>query len=280
VSKALALISFVFLLCVPAKAQTPQQPIRVKCGGSAYTDSKGQAWATDYDFSGGMVSQMKGPVSGTSDPALFQGGRMPDDTKPLVYTFAVPNGAYHVNFYFTELNTADDFVGGRVFNVKTQGSVVFQNLDIFKTVGAGAALIKGADIAVTNGQISIELDNVPGHDRGKVTALEITSNGVSPQLTLNFVHPDGTPVVGTLNYTMATSQVKLGGNTPLTNGQATCVLFAAPQIMGLVGQIQLTLSLTDNTGNTLWQIGMTMDPTSINFGSVQSSSLNVVVQKM
>jgi hypothetical protein len=265
---------------VPAKAQTTQQPIRVKCGGSAYTDSKGQAWATDYDFSGGLVSKTTGSVAGTSDPALFQGGRMPDDTSPLVYTFPVSNGSYHVNFYFAELNTANDFAGGRVFNVKTQGNTIFQNLDIFATAGANTALIKGADIAVTNGHVAIELDNVPGHDRGKVTALEILPNGASPQLTLTFVHPDGTPVVGTLNYTMATSQVKLGGNTPLTNGQATCVLFAAPQIMGLVGQIQLNLSLTDNAGHTLWQIGMTMDPTSVNFGSVQSSSLNVVVQKI
>ncbi len=277
--KALALVSFLILSSLPAKAQT-QQPIRVKCGGSAYTDSKGQAWATDYDFSGGMVSQLTGPVSGTADPALFQHGRMPNDTSPLVYSFPVANGAYHANLYFTELNSGDDFVGGRVFNVKLQGMVVIQNLDIFATVGAGAALIKGVDFAVTNGQATIEIDNVPGHDRGKVTAIEITSNGVSPQLTMTFVHPDGTPVVGTLNYTMATSQVKLGGNTPLTNGQATCVLFAAPQIMGLVGQIQLTLSLTDSAGNTLWQIGMTMDPTSVNFGSVQSTSLNVIVQKM
>jgi hypothetical protein len=280
VRKALALISFVFFLCLPVKAQTQQQPIRVKCGGSAYTDSKGQAWATDFDFSGGLVSVTRGSVSGTADPTLFQGGRMPDDTRPLVYTFAVANGSYHVNLYFAELNSANDFVGGRVFNVKAQGNVVFQNLDIFKTVGASVALIKGADVAVTNSQISIELDNVAGHDRGKVTAIEITPNGRSPQLILNFVHPDGTPVIGTLNYTMATSQVKLGGNTPLTNGQATCVLFAAPEIMGLVGQIQLTLSLTDNTGHTLWQIAMSMDPTSVNFGSVQSSSLNVVVQKM
>jgi Malectin domain len=279
VRKALALVSFLILSSPPAKAQT-QQPIRVKCGGAAYTDSKGQAWATDYDFSGGMVSEMTGPVSGTADPALFQHGRMPNDTSPLVYSFPVANGAYHANLYFTELNTADDFVGGRVFNVKLQGMVVIQNLDIFATVGAGAALIKGVDFAVTNGQATVEVDNIPGHDRGKVTAIEITSNGASPQLTMTFVHPDGTPVVGTLNYTMTTSQVKLGGNTPLTNGQATCVLFAAPQIMGLVGQIQLTLSLTDNTGNTLWQIGMTMDPTSVNFGSVQSTSLNVIVQKM
>jgi Malectin domain len=280
VRKVLALISIGFLWCVPAKAQTTQQPIRVKCGGSAYTDSKGQAWATDYDFSGGLVSKTTGSVAGTSDPALFQGGRMPDDTSPLVYTFPVSNGSYHVNFYFAELNSANDFAGGRVFNVKTQGNTIFQNLDIFAAAGANAALIKSADIAVTNGHVAIELDNIPGHDRGKVTALEILPNGASPQLTLTFVHPDGTPVVGTLHYTMATSQVKLGGNTPLTNGQATCVLFAAPQIMGLVGQIQLNLSLTDNAGHTLWQIGMTMDPTSVNFGSVQSSSLNVVVQKI
>lgn len=278
VRKALALISFILVMCVPVMAQTQQQPIRLKCGGSAYTDSKGQAWATDFDFSGGMVSQTTGPVSGTSDPALFQGGRMPD-TSPLVYTFAVANGSYHVNFYFAELNRSDEFVGGREFNVKTQGNVVFQALDVFHTVGANAALIKGADIAVTNGQIMVELDNIAGHDRGKVTAIEITQNTGAPQLTLNFVYPDGTPVAGTLNYTVATATTKLGGNAPLTNGQATCVLFAAPQIMGLVGQIQLTLSLTDTRKNTLWQINMTMDPTSVNFGSVQSSSLNVVVQK-
>jgi hypothetical protein len=279
VRKALALTLFLFLLSLPVKAQTQQQSIRVKCGGSAYTDTKGQAWATDYDFSGGMVSQTTGAVSGTSDPALYQGGRMPDNTNPLVYTFTVANGAYHVNLYFTELNTSDDFVGGRVFNVKTQGNVVLQNLDVFKTVGAGAALIKGVDIAVTNGQVQIEVDNIAGHDRGKVTAIEITQNSASPQLKLNFVYPDGTPVAGTLNYTMATSALKLGGNTPLTNGEATCVLFSNPSAMGLSGQITLTLSLTDSTGKTLWQIGMTMDPTSVNFGAVQSSTLNVVVQK-
>jgi Malectin domain len=280
VRKGLALLALIFLFSQSARAQSQPQPIRVKCGGKAYTDSKGQAWATDYDFSGGLVSQTTGSVAGTSDAALYQNGRMPDDTNPLVYNFTVPNGAYHVNLYFAELNPDNFFVGGRVFNVKTQGTTVIQNLDIFKTVGANHALIKGVDVAVTNGQVRIELDNVPGHDRGKVTAIEITQNAPSPQLTLDFVHPDGTPVNGTLNYTMATSNVKLGGNTPLTNGQATCVLFSNPDIMGLAGQITLTLSLTDNTGHTLWQIGMTMDPTSVNFGAVQSSNLKVIVQKM
>jgi hypothetical protein len=280
VKKLLGCVSLLFLISLPAKAQTQQQPIRVKCGGNAYKDSKGQDWATDYDFNGGLVSKTTGSVAGTNDPALFQNGRMPTDTAALVYTFPVSNGAYHVNFYFAELNTADDSVGGRVFNVKAQGTTVFQDLDIFKSVGGGKALIKGADIAVSNGEVKIELDNVTGHDRGKITAIEITQNSAAPQLTLHFVHPDGTPVTGSLNYTLVTTAAKLSGNSPLVNGDANCVLFTSGSAMGLVGQIQLTLSLTDSTGKTLWQIGMTMDPTSVNFGAVESSSLNVVVQKL
>jgi len=79
---------------------------------------------------------------------------------------------------------------------------------------------------------------------------------------------------------VSTSLVKLGGSSPLSNGQVTCVLFASPQALGLVGQFQLNLSLTDDAGHTLWQVGMTMDPTSVNFADVQSSSLHVVVQKL
>jgi hypothetical protein len=268
------------LVCIPSVAQTQTHPIRIKCGGAAYTDSKHQAWASDYDNNGGLVSQMVGPVSGTSDAALFQHGRMPTDTAPLIYTFSLPNGAYHVNLYFAELNPADEHVGGRVFNVKLQGHVALQDLDIFKTVGANAALILGKDIAVADGAAKIELDNIPGHDRGKVTAIEITQTQSAPELVMKFTYPDGTPVNGTLSYTMSTSALKLGGNAPLMDGQASCVLFAAPQILGLVGQIHLNLSLTDTAGHQLWQIGMTMDPTNINFGSIEKSALNVTVQKL
>jgi hypothetical protein len=280
VRKVFGVLSFVLLLSLPAAAQT-QQPIRVKCGGPAYTDSKGQVWAADNGFNGGLVSKTAGPVSGTSDPALYQTGRTAPDSGSLIYSFPAVNGAYHVNLYFAELNSGDDHAGARLFNVLLQGNPSFQNLDIFGSVGANAPLIKGTDIAVTNGAVQIELDTVAGHDRAKVTAIEITqANTAAPQLALNFVYPDGTPVAGTLNYTLTTSQLKLGGNAPLTNGQATCVLYAAPQIMGLVGQVQLNLSLTDTAGHTLWQIGMTLDSTNANIAGVQSSALSVVVQRM
>ena len=118
--------------------------------------------------------------------------------------------------------------------------------------------------------------------RSKILGIEIipgAGSAPAPQLALNFVYPDGTPVAGTLNYTVATSQTKLSGNTPLTNGQATAVLYAAPQILGLVGQVQLNLSLTDTAGHVLWQIGMTLDSSNANINGVQSSALSVVVQK-
>lgn len=269
---------FLFLASLPAAAQT-QQPIRIKCGGAAYTDSKHQNWAADSDNNGGLVSQLTGPISGTQDPALFQSGRMAPDTGPLIYTFPVANGAYHLNLYFAELNPADDHAGGRMFNVKVQGSVVMPEVDVFSLVGANAALIKGRDVAVSDGSLQIEFDNLAGHDRGKVTAIEITQTQPAPELSMKFVYPDGTPVSGMLSYTMATSVLKVGGSTPLVNGQASCVLFGAPQILGLAGQIQLNLSLVDSSGHTLWTIGMTLDPTSVNFGLIQSSSLDVIVQK-
>ena len=279
--KALALTILALAACGTAHAQT--SAIRVKCGGPAYTDSKGQAWSADKDFNGGLVSVVTGPVSGTNDPALFQDGRMPSDTASLVYRFPVANGSYHANLYFAELYSSDAFVGGRVFNVKVEGTTVLQNFDIFATVGANTALIKGVDFAVTNGSATIELDNVPGHDRGKIGAIEITSNststGTQPSLTLNFTYPDATPVQGTLNYAVSSGSVKLNGAEPLQNGQATCMLFNSPSALGLSGQFNVTLSLTDNASHTLWQITLTMDPTNVSLGGVESSTLNVVVQK-
>jgi hypothetical protein len=282
VRKIVGILSFVLLLSVSAAAQA-QQPIRVKCGGAAYTDSKGQAWAADNGFNGGLVSKTTGTVSGTPDPALFQTGRTAPDSGSLVYTFPASNGPYHVNLYFAELNPDDFSTGARVFNVLMQNNPTFQNVDIFAAVGSHAALIKSADIAVSNGAVQLEFDTVAGADRAKITAIEVLPGAAAanaPILALNFVYPDGTPVTGTLNYTMTTSALKIGGSTPLVNGQATCTIFATPQMMGLIGNVQLNLSLVDNAGHTLWQVGMTMDSTNVNLGGVQSSALSVVVQKM
>lgn len=274
--KTFCVLAFVAVFCVP-KVVLAQQPIRVNCGGASYTDSKGQVWQADTGFAGGAEQTIAGSVAGTADPLLYENYRL----KPTSYSFAVPNGVYQVNLYFTEARTTAENVGARVFNVSLQGVTAFAKLDIFAAVGANMALIKSSNIAVTNGYVTIGFTHVSGLDP-KISAIEILPlpTATSPILGLNFKYPDGTPVTGTLNYSVSSSLLSFQGSAPLTNGQAQCLLFSNPSTMGISAQFTVNLGLTDTVGHTLWQLTVAMDPSQVNLGAVQSSALNVVVQKM
>lgn len=275
--KIFGLMVFLAAMSWPVMAQT-QQPIRVNCGGSSYTDSKGQVWQADFGFNEGTVSAVTAQVSGTADPNLFWSNRYNSNAaKPMIYTFPVANGNFHVNLYFAEISKEFQSIGARVFNVKMQGNSVFSNLDIFAAAGANTALVKGADIVVTTGTITIEFDNVV--QNAKVNAIEILP-AAPPPFLLNFSYPDGSPVSGSLVYVISSSQLTLQGATPLTNGQAATVLLANPAAMGLSTQFQIQLNLKDTAGHVLWEINLTMNPTEVNLGALQSSSLNVVVLRM
>jgi hypothetical protein len=265
------------LLCLPLAAQS-QTPIRINCGGPSYTDSKGQIWQADTGFNTGSTFSNSVGISGTSNPALFQTGRTNGLTTPLLYRLPLPNGSYHVNLYFAETFNRMSAVGRRVFTVKMQGNTVFANLDIFAVAGADAAVVEGIDIVVSNGEADIEFDNVVRS--ALINAIEILPIAdSSPGLTLNFVYPDGTPVSGTLSYTISSSLLSFRGSVPLSNGQAECTLLTSPTVLGLNVQFQVNLSLTDNLGNLLWQFSLTVNPSQINLGAIQSSALKVVVQK-
>jgi len=170
-------------------------------------------------------------------------------------------------------------IGARVFNVKIEGTTAFQNLDIFAAAGARAALAKSTNVQVQNGTLAIEFDNVV--QSAKIDAIEILPVAAqTPQLSVNFSYPDGTPVTGTLTYSVSSPLLSFQGTQALQNGHAQCVLFASPNAMGISAQFQVNLSLTDSSSNTLWQLTMQVNPAQVSLGSVQSSTLNVVVQKI
>jgi hypothetical protein len=262
------------------KAALAQQPIRVNCGGTSYTDSKGQVWQADFGFNRGTAVSKNVIVAGTPDPLLDETSRVNSTSAtPLIYTFPVANGNYHVNLHFAETSSRLEQVGARVFNVKMQGTMVFKNLDINAAAGANLAFVEGADIPVSSGSLNIEFDNVVGY--AKVDAIEILPLATStPSLSLNFVYPDGTPVAGTLAYTISSSLLSFSGSVPLSNGQASCILLTSPSALGINTQFQVTLNLTDTAGHTLWQLILGMNPAEVNLGAIQTSALNVVVQKL
>jgi len=271
-------LTFLTLLCFPKGAQA-QQPIRVRCGGSNYTDSKGQVWQADTDYNTGSAFTSNDPISGTPDPALYQTGRNNTSNTPLIYTFPVANGNYHVNLYFAETYNKMFHVGSRVFSVKLQNAPAFSNLDVFASAGADAALVEGTDVVVSNESVTIEFDNVVSSAR--INAIEILPvSNTAPTLSLNFLYPDGTAVAGNLSYTITSNLLSFRGSVPLVNGRAQSTLLTSPAVLGLNVGFQVNLSLTDTAGNVLWQFTLGMNPSQINLGAVQSSALTVVVQKL
>ena len=275
--KILCLLAFMAALCFP-KAVLAQSPIRVNCGGANYTDSKGQLWQADTGFNAGAAYTSSASVTGSPDPTLFQTGRSDGSTTPLIYTFSVPSGNYHVNLYFAETSGKMFRVGSRVFNVRMQGAPAFPNLDVFALVGADAALVEATDVVVSNSAFTIEFDNVVASAR--VNAIEILPvSNTAPMLTLSFAYPDGTTVSGNLSYTINSSLLSFRGSVPLTNGQAQATLITSPAVLGLNLDFQVNLSLTDSGGKLLWQFTLGMNPSEINLGAVLSSALTVVVQK-
>ena len=172
--------------CLPAAAQA-QQPIRVNCGGPSYTDTKGHVWQADTGYNTGVASTNSVVATGTSDPVLYQSNRYVSGSTPLIYKFAVTNGAYRVNLLFSEKYSALQSVGARVFNVKLNGLLVLQNFDIFATVGANTAVVESFNTNVTNGQLAIEFDTLAQNP--KINAIEILPLANSPTLTLNLPIP-------------------------------------------------------------------------------------------
>jgi len=127
---------------------------------SAYTDTTGKLWSTDFGFNGGGASSTTNTIAGTPDQPLFQTWRWAPTSGPLIYTFSVPNGNHTVTLDFAE--NVVNFPGKRVFNVSINGTTVLTNFDIYQTVGKFTALSESFPVNVTTGQIVAQFSAVTG----------------------------------------------------------------------------------------------------------------------
>jgi hypothetical protein len=149
----------------------PFAPVLVNGGGPAYTDTQGQAWSADKNFTGGSSASTTHAITGTADPKLYQTERWGDFT----YQFTVPNGTYNVTLKFAEIYWTS--AGQRKFNVAINGSPVLTNFDIIAAVGAAnAAIDKNFVTVTTTGSITIQF-TTGSADLPKISAIEISSAG-------------------------------------------------------------------------------------------------------
>ena len=247
-------LSFLFLVCLPVAAQT-QQTIRVNAGGPAYTDSKGQSWSADYGYNTGTLSSSapKATVSGTSDPTLFKSARVGTSSgADLQYQFAVTNGSYNVNLYFAE--TYYTSKGQRVFDVQMQGATVFSALDIYALAGVDHALVKSANVSITNGQLTIRFAHRANGNVPVIAALEILPASSSLQFSTSSLP------AGQVGANYSTTVQATGGTTPyhwsissgslpagLTLSATTGAISGTPTASG---SSNFTVKVTDSTSPT------------------------------
>lgn len=123
-------------------------------GGAARLD--GIQYQADAHFTGGQTySRSSVAIAGASEPTVYLTERYGE----AVYSIPVPNGNYTVVLNFAE--TYHSAAGMRVFNVLIEGQKRLNNIDIFKTVGANAALAERiADINVADGKLDIRFEAV------------------------------------------------------------------------------------------------------------------------
>jgi hypothetical protein len=156
----------------------PFSSILVNAGGPSYTDSQGQVWSADENFSAGTAASTTHAIANTADPKLYQTERYGKFT----YNFTVPNGTYNVVLKFAEIYWTA--VGKRVFNVAINGTPVLTNFDIIAAVGAPyTAIDKTFVTATSTGAVTIQF-TAGSADLPKISAIEISStSGVFVQVS-------------------------------------------------------------------------------------------------
>jgi glucose/arabinose dehydrogenase/predicted nucleic acid-binding protein len=160
---------------------TAFEPIRINAGGPEYIDSNSNTWVADVFYNTGNTYKTKSSqtISGTTDVSLYKSERW---DKPggyeLKYDIPVPDGSYLVILHFSENYKKVQKKGGRLFDVSVEGTIVFDNLDIYDEAGAFTVLTKNATVDVTDGLLTIEF--IHGVENPKLCAIEIRSAAALP----------------------------------------------------------------------------------------------------
>ncbi len=149
-------------------------PIRIDCGSrGSFKDAQGRVWGEDFGFSPDTMAYSQATQIKRASPdmqRLYQSARYRYANQNFSYKFALPNGKYAVTLMFADYSFKEP--GHYDFDVVINGEKVLQNFDFDTVYGAGAAVDKRFETAVTDKSLTIEF---LGHKNGgaSVNGIEI-----------------------------------------------------------------------------------------------------------
>ena len=149
-----------------------QPPVRIHCGGPAYTDSTGKLWLADQFFQGGGIFSATGTVQGTPDSPLYLSERF----GAFGYHIPVRNGLYTVRIHLAEIYFKT--VGSRVFNITAEGKPFGPAVDIVQRSGFMSAGVMSELVQVKDSALDLEF--LPTKDNPKASAIELVPFALDP----------------------------------------------------------------------------------------------------
>ncbi|WP_367871213.1 malectin domain-containing carbohydrate-binding protein [Luteolibacter sp. Populi] len=167
------------LSAAAAAAATPRvigaNVVRIDAGATAsFTDSLGRLWAADSGFnSSGFTTTVLSDIQGTTDDAIYQSERY-DSTVGggnLGYSWVMPDGQYEVRLHLAETYAAITAPGQRVFDLKAEGAIAVDDLDIFARAGSNHALVVTFPVTVADGILDLEF--IRGVQNPKICGIEV-----------------------------------------------------------------------------------------------------------
>jgi hypothetical protein len=168
---------------------TPSFILGINSGGGSYTDSSGRLYRSDVHFTSGNSQSLpvgfdqEVDILNSNDDPLYRSERWGS----FIYNVPVTNDVYTVVIKLAEIYIGINNQNPRIFNIRINDQNIFNNINIFESVGYTTALdLVAENISVTNGNLKIEF--VAGIEQPKVSAIAVFSiNG-------RYLEPAPTPV--------------------------------------------------------------------------------------
>lgn len=156
---------------------------RVNAGGERFTDGQNNTWEADWGYEGGNVHSTAAPIAATTDDGLYQTGRWWNGSGR--YRFPVWDGRYTVTLKFAETHWSA--ANKRKFNVLIEGQTRLSGYDIFADAGGKnrAALDKVFGVDVSDGELTIEFQQIAGFDTPMVSAIQWEKEGLLPLVQIS-----------------------------------------------------------------------------------------------
>lgn len=164
-------------LQIPVNLVVTSYAVGVNAGGDAYVDVEGEQWQADQLYTAGSFGYLdpsagsgstNAAIAGTEDDPLYQDWR----TRPTDYRFDVPvNGVYQLELRFAEPHNKQ--LGGRLFDVIVEGSLVLPAHDIVYDAGNKTADDHEFLVGVSDGQLTIRFVERRGYSHPIVNAIRV-----------------------------------------------------------------------------------------------------------